>query len=341
MVDLEFVNGIRTVLAVPNKIVITAHTNPDGDAIGSSLALCLILEKLGHNVDVVVANSFPNFLNWMPSIDRILIHESQTAVVKQTFEQAEIIFCLDYNTIARSGSIKDLLFNSKAIFILIDHHQEPELQPFTYYFSDTSISSTSEMVYQLICSLGAKELIDKDIASCLFTGIMTDTGSFSHGIANASTFYAVADLIEAGLIAAEVHKKVYHSMTESRFRLMGFSINDRLQIIEKYNTAIIVLTKTDLLNFDYQIGDTEGFVNLPLSIDSIKLSILITEKKDHIHLSLRSKGTFSVNDMARKHFNGGGHINAAGGRIYASLQQSIDDIIAILPEFEAQLTNEI
>jgi phosphoesterase RecJ-like protein len=340
MIDSEFVSSIAKVLLGSRKIVITSHTNPDGDAIGSSLALYFMLQKLGHDVNVVVANSFPSFLGWMPGSDQIILHESNASKAKEVIESAEIIFCLDYNAIQRSGSLKDFLKNSQAIFVLIDHHREPELESFALFFWDINISSTSELIYQFFCGMEVNNLIDKDIASCLFTGIMTDTGSFSHAIGNASTFTTVASLIESGLDAADVHSQVYNSMTESRLRLMGFSINDRLQIIEKYNTAIITLNKQDLIDFDYQIGDTEGIVNLPLSIDSIRLSILITERKDYIHLSLRSKGSFSVNDLSRKYLNGGGHLNAAGGKTFTTLQQTLDLILNFLPEFEKELTHE-
>ncbi|NOU45648.1 MAG: bifunctional oligoribonuclease/PAP phosphatase NrnA [Bacteroidales bacterium] len=340
MIDSEFVNSINKILSDSRRIVITTHTNPDGDAIGSSLSLLFMLQKLGHSVELVVANSFPSFLSWLPEANRIIIHESNPAEAKSCIENAEVIFCLDFNAIQRSGSIHGFLKQSKAIFVLIDHHREPELESFDLHFCDINISSTSELIYQFFQGLNVENLIDKNMATCLFTGIMTDTGSFSHGIGNSSTFIAIARLIDAGLDAADVHSKVYNSMTENRLRLMGFSINDKLQIIEKYQTAIIALDKQDLLNFDYQIGDTEGIVNLPLSIDSIRLSILITERKDYIHLSLRSKGSISVNDMARKYLNGGGHLNAAGGKTYTSLQQTIDYILNFLPEFEKEILIE-
>jgi len=337
MIDSEFIRSISDVLSSSRKIVISSHTNPDGDALGSSLALYFMLQKLGHQVNIVVANQFPSFLAWMPSSDFVIIHESQEAKAKEVIQSADVIFCLDYNAIHRAGSVHKLLEKSNAVFVLIDHHQQPELSVFTFHCCDICTSSTSELVYQLFQGLSLDKLINQDIANCLFTGIMTDTGSFSHAIGNASTFKAVAALIDAGLDAAYVHAKVYHSMTENRLRLTGFSISERLQIFEKYNTAIIALTKQDLFDFAYQIGDTEGIVNLPLGIDSIRLSILITERNDYIHLSLRSKGSFSVNAMARKYFNGGGHLNAAGGKTFTSLQQTVDDLIKILPEYQDQL----
>lgn len=340
MIDSECLSNITKVLTGSRKIVINTHTNPDGDAVGSSLALYFMLRKLGHIVDIVIANSIPSFYSWMPDTDKIIYFDTNSENAKQSIEAAEVIFCLDYSAIQRSGSLKDPLKKSKAVFILIDHHQEPELEFFNLHIWNTMRSSTSELVFELFESMGVVKLIDKDIASCLFTGIMTDTGSFSYGVSNARTFNIAATLIDLGLDAADVHSKVYNSMTESRLRLMGFAINDRLQIFEKFQTAIIALSKQDLLDYNYQIGDTEGIVNLPLAIENIRLSVLMTERKDHIHLSLRSKGTFSVNDLARKYLNGGGHINAAGGKTFTTIQQTIDEIIRILPEFEAQLKIE-
>jgi phosphoesterase RecJ-like protein len=337
MIDPECLNNITEVLNGSRKIVINTHTNPDGDAVGSSLALYFMLKKLGHQVDVVIANSIPSFYSWMPDADKIIYFDTNTEQARKLIDEAEVIFCLDYNAIHRSGSLKDSLKKSNAVFILIDHHQEPELDSFNYHIWNTLRSSTSELVFKLFDSMEVVKLIDKDIASCLFTGIMTDTGSFSYSVSNSETFSIVATLIDLGLDAADVHSKVYNSMTESRLRLMGFAINDRLQIFEKLQTAIIALSKQDLLDYNYQIGDTEGIVNLPLAIENIRLSVLITEKKDHIHLSLRSKGSFSVNEFARKYLNGGGHINAAGGKTYTTIQQTIDDIIRILPEFDTQI----
>ncbi|MFZ4462336.1 MAG: DHH family phosphoesterase [Bacteroidales bacterium] len=337
---ITFVEALTVVLKEKKRIVITSHTNPDGDALGSSLALQQILHRLGYQADIVIANSYPGFLFWMPNICSIVIHDKNPDKAKNLIDSAEIIFCLDYNALHRSGSISQLLIQSKAFFVLIDHHQEPELGSFQLSYSNVLISSTSELVYEILELLGATSLINKHIAECLFTGIMTDTGSFRHGVANSSTFKAVACLIDQGLDAARVHDLVYNSMTEDRLRLLGFSISERMQLFPEFHTAIIALDKNDLQRFHFQIGDTEGIVNFPLSIDSIHLAILITERKDHIHLSLRSKGDFSVNDMARKYFNGGGHINAAGGKTFTTVLKTVEELIRVLPEYKKQLQSE-
>lgn len=334
---VTFVEALSDVLKQKKRIVITSHTNPDGDALGSSLALQQILNGLGYQSDIVIANSFPGFLFWMPNIESITIHDKNPDKAKKLIDNAEIIFCLDYNALHRSGSISQLLIQSNAYFVLIDHHQEPELESFQLAYSNVLISSTSELVFEIIEQLGAKDLINKQIAECIFTGIMTDTGSFRHGVANSSTFKAVACLIDHGLDAAKVHDLVYNSMTEERLRLLGFSISERMQLFPEFHTAIIALDKTDLYKYHFQIGDTEGVVNYPLSIHSIHLAILITERKDHIHLSFRSKGDFSVNEMARKYFNGGGHINAAGGKTFTTVQKTLEEIMRVLPEYKKHL----
>jgi bifunctional oligoribonuclease and PAP phosphatase NrnA len=337
MKDNSLLHQFDDILANGGPFLITAHSNPDGDAIGSSLALMHYLRLKGSDVQVVVPNMYPDFLSWCPGADEIIIFDRQAALVKEKISEAKLIFCLDYNAINRSGVLQDDLLKSNVQRVLIDHHPEPETEQFSYFFYDTSKSSTAELVFNLINDLGDKQLINKEIAENIFVGLMTDTGSFSHAINNADTFRTVAELIDVGIDAEWIHRQVYDTFSENRLRLLGHAITNRMIVLEEYNTAIIHLSKEDLAEYRFQIGDTEGIVNYPLSMKKINLSVLLTEKKDLVRLSFRSKGDFSVNDLARKHFDGGGHNNAAGGNSNQSLKESITRLLGVLPEFKEML----
>ncbi len=337
MKDHSLLSAISDLLSENSSIIITTHSNPDGDAIGSSLALKFYLEKKGYEVKVLIPNSYPAFLSWLPGIDNILIFDKEASKAKKAISEADIAFCLDYNAIDRSGTLQDDLNKASHKRILIDHHPEPVHDQFDSFYFDSNKSSTAELIFHLICDLNDKSLIDKNIATNIFVGIMTDTGSFSHSINDAETFRVVADLIDVGIDASWIHRQVYDTFTENRLRLLGHAITNRMMVLEEYNTAIIHLTKDDLKEFQFRIGDTEGIVNYPLSMDKIKLAVLVTEKKDLIRLSFRSKGDFSVNELARTHFNGGGHLNAAGGNSRQGLKETMTKLQEVLAEYKEQL----
>jgi bifunctional oligoribonuclease and PAP phosphatase NrnA len=337
MKDTLLAKAFSNIINTKDPILITTHSNPDGDAIGSSLALMYYLRHKGYSAKVLIPNKYPKFLSWMSGIDEMIVFDRTAAIAKKAIAEAAWVFCLDYNAIDRSGVLQDDLKKANSKRILIDHHPEPALEQFDYFYYDTDKASTAELIYQLICELGDKELIDKPIAENIFVGIMTDTGSFSHAINDANTFRIVADLIETGIDATWIHQQVYDTFTESRLRLLGHAITNRMMVLDEYKTAIIQLTKKDLVDFNFKIGDTEGIVNYPLSMDKINMAVLVTEKKDLIRLSFRSKGSFSVNDLARKHFSGGGHLNAAGGNSEQNLNDTMERLIAILPEYKEQL----
>jgi phosphoesterase RecJ-like protein len=337
MRDTSLVGEFTRLINSKDPILITSHSNPDGDAIGSSLAMMHYLRHKGCNVKVLIPNNYPKFLSWMTGVDEMIIFDRQAAVAKKAIAEAAILFCLDYNAIDRSGVLQDDLNKAGHLRVLIDHHPEPALDQFGYFYYDTEKSSTAELIYELICENGDKDMIDKAIAENIFVGIMTDTGSFSYAINDPDTFRTVAELIETGIDATWIHRQVYDTFTENRLRLLGHSITNRMTVLDEYKTAIIQLTKKDLKDFNFRIGDTEGIVNYPLSMDKINMAVLITEKKDLIRLSFRSKGGFSVNDLARKHFKGGGHLNAAGGNSEQNLKDTYDRLIAILPEYRHQL----
>jgi bifunctional oligoribonuclease and PAP phosphatase NrnA len=330
---------VKKVLAFPKKIVVVSHKNPDGDAIGSSLGLYFFLKKLGHETKVIMPNGFPDFLKWMPGCETIIIHEKEVENSIAVISEADVIFTLDFNSLNRIGSLQEPLEQSSAKFILIDHHQQPDDYAIASY-SDTSMSSTAEMVYHFIEALDGLALIDPEIATNLYTGIMTDTGSFRFSSTTATTHRVIAHLIEAGANNAFIHQNIYDTNSPDRMRLLGVALKN-LNILPNFNTAYITLTQKELDENNFKKGDTEGFVNYALSVKGINFAIIFIENKQEniIKISLRSKGDFSVNDFARTHYNGGGHINAAGGRSSYSLNNTITEFISILAAYKNALTS--
>lgn len=329
--------AFSSILATKQQFAIVTHTNPDGDALGSALALAETLTQAGHDATVLIPNMYPSFLAWMPGLDKALIFESQAQAVRSVLENSTYVFCLDFNGFKRAGSMSDDLAKTKRPFVLIDHHIDPETESFALMYHDLAVSSTSELVYLFLKGLQLDNLINEDVASCLYVGIMTDTGSFSFALKNPDTFRIVADLVQKGIDAERLHRMVYDTFSENRLRLLGHAITNRMMILETYKSAIIALSLHDLNEFNFQIGDTEGIVNYPLSMEKINFAVLITEKKDQIRLSFRSKGSFSVNDFARKHFDGGGHHNAAGGNSYLGMKETISRLLKIIPDYAQDL----
>lgn len=333
----EDIVKLKEVFHSKSKIVLTVHSNPDGDALGSALALQGVLHQLGNSVIVVSPNSFPGFLSWLPGVADILVFDQQSKQVKEVIQEADYIFSLDYNAPKRSGNLSDLLIKSEAIKVMIDHHIDPDTDFYNMTFSKIAVSSTAELVYELLETMGFLEYINKEIAENIYVGIITDTGSFSFSIKNPATFTICARLIDLGVDGEKVHRLVYDTFSENRLRLLGHSINNCMMVLDNYKTAIITLSIRDLQRFKYQIGDTEGLVNYPLSMEHINFAILVTERKDQIRLSFRSKGSFSVNDFARLHFDGGGHYNAAGGNASLSLKETVSSLLSLLPQYAADL----
>ncbi len=331
-------SSIISFLTKYKKIVIVSHVNPDGDALGSSLALCLFAKKLGADSRVIVPNDFPSYLAWMPGIQDVLIYDKNVEEANAVMSEADLFCYLDFNTESRTGVMyNDLCRYNKTPKILIDHHIGADSSQFIACFSETEISSTSEMVAELIKSQGFGTYLDNDIATNIIVGMITDTGTFSHSIFK-NTFSIFGEILSLTTVNyKKIHQNIYDTSTESRLRLLGFLINDRMIILNEYNTAIIYASKSDLERFNYQVGDTEGVVNYPLSIANIKMSVLFTEKQGVIRLSFRSKDDFSVNDLSRKHFNGGGHMNAAGGTLNCSLEEAIEMFKSVLPEYKEAL----
>lgn len=328
---------VAHLLSGPRNILITSHTNPDGDAIGSSLAFRGYLELKGHSVCVMVPDAFPGFLKWMAGSHKIMVFSDNQELCEKKIKEADVIFSLDYNNLDRLNHAGELVKASSAKKILLDHHKLPA-DHFDYKMSVIATSSTAELVFDFIAFSGDKDLITKDIAECLYTGIMTDTGSFSYSCNYVKTYEIVADLFRKGINGEHIHRLVYDTYSESRLRLLGYSLSEKLVVLPEYHTAYIWLTKEELDRFNYQVGDTEGLVNYALSIEGINFAALFSERDKVIRVSLRSKGNFKVDQIAREHFDGGGHANAAGAYSYVSMQETLDRFRSLLPDHLEALT---
>lgn len=334
------ISYLQKLLDEKTDVLITTHYNPDGDAIGSSLALYHFLSSKGISAKVLIPNEFPSFLQWMPGTNKATIFSVNSQSGKDLIAAADLIFCMDYNALTRVKLFTDELRLSDATRILIDHHIQPENE-FDLVFSVTGVSSTSELLYMIIEKAGDAQGISREIAECLFVGMMTDTGSFSFSCNRHETFEIAANLIRTGLDVERIHRLVYDTYSESRMRLLGHCLGTNMKVLPEYATAYIWLTQDDLEQYNYQQGDTEGVVNYALSIQNVAVAALFTERGDRIRVSLRSKGEFSVNDFARSHFNGGGHRNAAGGDIIKSMPEALLWFESLLPEYSAEIRKSL
>ncbi|KQS94299.1 bifunctional oligoribonuclease/PAP phosphatase NrnA [Chryseobacterium sp. Leaf394] len=312
---------IKNLLTPENKIVILTHYNPDGDAIGSSLGLKHYLAAKGISAEVVVPNDFPKFLKWMPEAKKNIIAEYKRKVAADLVFEADVIFCLDFNSPSRIGILGDWLTKANAKKILIDHHQQPE--NFDFVYSDTIIPATCQMIYHFIEAMGDENLVNKEVADCLYTGIMTDTGGFRFRSTSATTHRIVANLIEKGADPALITSSTWDTNTITRLQLLALILG-RIEVVNE-TVAVLYLTRNELKEYGFQKGDTEGFVNYGLSILGVKMAAFFMEDlyEDFIKISFRSKDAIDVNQFSRKYFNGGGHINAAGGKSHENLQQTI------------------
>lgn len=308
-----------------DKIVIVTHVSPDGDAIGSSLGLLHFLESQEKTVNVIVPNAFPDFLRWMPGAKDIIRYDRYAEFADKLINEADVICCLDFNALSRIDNMANAVAKSPGRKMLIDHHLDPE-DFCRIVISHPGISSTSELVFRLICRLGYFEDITKEGAECIYTGMMTDTGGFTYNSNSPEIYYIISQLLSKGIDKDEIYRKVYNTYSEGRLRLMGYILYDKMQVFPQFNSALIWLTKEEQGRFQYVKGDTEGFVNIPLSIKNIIFSVFLREdtEKDMIKVSLRSVGTFPCNKVAAEFFNGGGHLNASGGEFYGTMEEAIE-----------------
>ncbi|MFL5809304.1 MAG: DHH family phosphoesterase [Flavisolibacter sp.] len=305
------------------KITITMHQKPDADAMGSSLALYHFLLQFGHEVNLISPTNWARWLNWMDGVQEVLDYELDKPDAEKILDETEWLFCLDHNHFSRTKTMAPKLFSIHCTKILVDHHREPDEASFQYGVSNTSKSSTCEMIYDLIVQSGHANRINSVISECLYAGVVADTGSFRFTSTTAAVHHMVAFLKEHGLVHTKVHEALYDNFLENRLRFLGHVLSNRLEVFYELNTALIYISKIELLKYEIKTGDTEGLVNYPLSIQGIKLVGCVIDRDEERKWSFRSKGDFDCNSFARKYFNGGGHFNASGGHDSASLQETV------------------
>ena len=307
------------------KIVIVSHVSPDGDAIGSSLGLYHFLNSQDKNVNVIVPNAFPDFLHWMPGAKDVIVYNKYKEYADKLINEADVVCCLDFNVLSRIDEMEEVVKNTPARKMMVDHHLYPgDFCRIT--ISHPEISSTSELVFRLICQLGNFSDISKEGAECIYTGMMTDTGGFTYNSNDREIYYIISELLSNGIDKDAIYRKVFNTYSEGRLRLMGYVLYDKMQVFPEFNAALIWLDCNEQKRFQYVKGDTEGFVNIPLSIKNVRFSVFLREdtEKDMIKVSLRSVGTFPCNKVASEFFNGGGHLNASGGEFYGTMEEAIN-----------------
>jgi len=336
----------KTILAIADiikkdkRVVIFGHVNPDGDAIGSTLGLYHYLLGKVADVQVIVPNDFPDFLKWMPGVDSIMCFDQNPLEAKKSIAKADLLFFCDFNDPKRASGIGDHIGASNGTRIMIDHHPQP-VDFVDFMISDTSVSSTSELVFELIEGIESEAVRGIEMAECLMTGIITDTGLFHHNSETRRTFEIVGKLLELGADKSKIINKLYNEYPYTRMQLLGNTLHNRLRFYPNLSTAFVFLTKEDMDKYNYQNGDSEGFVNMALSIDGANFAAIFVEKDDHVKTSFRSIGKFDVNEFARKHYNGGGHKNASGGKSFDPLTKTIDGFVELLKDYKKDIMQSV
>ncbi|GAA3934550.1 bifunctional oligoribonuclease/PAP phosphatase NrnA [Hymenobacter algoricola] len=335
---MSTISDLKELLAQPRQIFITTHHKPDADALGSSLGLAGYLRKKGHHVTVVTPSDYPDFLAWMPGNDSVVVYDARRndAQVREIIRSAEVIFCLDFSCLGRINEMGEYIRQAPGTKVLIDHHLEPE-QFADLDFSNPKAAATAELVFEVIRDLGDQDLIDVGMGESLYAGIMTDTGSFRHPSTSRNVHLIIAELLNAGIDLSSVHRRIYDSHSEMRLRFLGFVLKDKLVVLREYNTAYIAITQDELRQYQSKTGDTEGLVNFALSIEGVVFAAVLIDRGQAVKISFRSVGSFSVNEFARKNFNGGGHHNASGGISHEPLEATVQRFLALLPDYQTQL----
>jgi phosphoesterase RecJ-like protein len=328
----ELIQRAKHILHHSRIVAIISHQGPDGDALGSSLAMADFLTQQGKTVQVMYPDPFPDFLAWLPGAYKALIYQRDSEACQSFLKEADTILCLDLNQLKRLGAFGEIIGNSKAKKLMFDHHPDPD------QFADVQISypqfaSTSEIVFRYICRAGCFDEMTLACAKCVYTGMMTDTGAFTYNSNNEEMYFIISQLIRKGIDKDDIYNKVFNTYSVDRMRLMGFVLNNRMKVLPEYHTAIMYLSLEDLNGYNYQVGDAEGFVNLPLSISGIVFTVFFREDTDKIKISFRSRGTFPVNKVASDLFNGGGHLNAAGGEFYGRMEDALRLLEEALPKY--------
>ncbi len=338
--DIQTITSVKQILAGTKiSIAIVPHENPDGDAIGSALGLSEVLANYGHTVKIIVPNDYPDFLKWFSSDIEILVYRYKKKQAKRFLEEADLLICVDFNDAKRAGNLEKIILKFAKTKILIDHHPYPT-DFCDYSISEVQYSSTAELIYDTVTAVNLSGNVTKNAAEALYTGILTDTGSFSHNTSK-NTFRVVSELLEFNIDTQKIQSEVYHNFSADRMRLLGYCLNQKMQVFPELRTAMIALTKEEQDKFNFKSGDTEGFVNLPLSIENIVFSAFFIEKDGKVKASFRSKGNFPANRMASEHFNGGGHLNAAGGDSEVNLPETIEKFTQLIPTYKHLLLETI
>ena len=325
---------LKNLLSAKQNVVITTHVNPDGDAIGSSVALLNFLIKMGHDVSLIVPNDYPDFLKWMKNDELIINYSNSKNESQDKIKNASLIFCLDFNNLNRINELGDYISESKAKKVLIDHHLDPS-DFYDFKIHDVKASATAELVYNFLIELDSNA-VDKDISEALYTGILTDTGSFKFSM-SPKVHKIVSDLMIRGVDIGFINNKIYDSNSLDKLKLIGYALSEKLEVISNGNAAYIVLSRKDLKDHNFKKGDTEGLVNYALSISNVNMAVLIIETKERIKFSFRSIGQFSVNEFAKKYFNGGGHKNAAGGSLEDKLSVALEKFLKDISKYSKDL----
>ena len=340
IIDEDLIQEAKSLIENAENIVITTHVSPDGDAIGSSLALCNFLKTIGKEAYVVVPNDMPGFLKWMSGASDIIVYEKKKNMADALIEKADLICALDFNVLKRIENVAISVADSAAKKLMLDHHLNPGNFA-NVVISYPQFASTSEMVFRLICRMGYFTEMTKECAECIYTGMMTDTGGFTYNSNNPEVYIIISELIKKGIDKDAIYDKVYNNYSESRYRLMGYMLYEKMKIYPEYGAAMISLTNEELSKYDFKKGDTEGFVNMPLSIKGVIFSAFFKEEGGKIKCSFRSQGDVATNVFAEKYFNGGGHKNASGGESYQTMQETVAKFEENLPSLKEEIEAEL
>lgn len=332
----ELVQKVKKAVEKHNRFVIVAHVSPDGDALGASLGLYHFLGEMEKEVTVIYADSVSDNLKWLPGVKDALYYEEVPEAANAEIAAAEVIFCVDFNAAKRMGAMASEVVGANALRIMVDHHLYPE-DFCQIVISHPEISSTSELIFRLICRMGFFDMINLDIATVIYTGMMTDTGAFTYNSNGPEIYVIISELLKIGINKDKIYDRVFNTFSESRERLMGYTISKKMKVFKRYKAAMISLTADELKQYDFKKGDAEGFVNIPLSVKGVVFSVFFREDKEYIKVSLRSKGNFPANKVAEQFFNGGGHKNASGGEFFGTMAEAEQLFESILPHFENYL----
>ena len=338
MISQQNIDAVRPVVENGRRFVVLAHKNPDGDAAGSSLAMCRYLRSIGKEAVVVLPNPFPTFLSWLPGADDVMFYSTDKERCENAIAAADVLFCLDFNVLSRTGDVSPALVASKATKVLVDHHPDPSAE-FDVQVSYPAACSTCELVFRVITALGGVEALDLEMAQGIYTGMMTDTGNFAYASTRKDVYLIIAELLGKGVDKDWIYRKVFYNSSVTRMRLWGYAMYDKLKVYNKYNAALITLSHGELMRFYASKGDTEGLVNQPLQIKEMRFSCFLREEQPgKINVSLRSVDDFPCNAVAAEFFNGGGHKNASGGELYGTMEMAVERFRQALQKYKAELT---